>query len=368
MTRSAGRSPIAATIAFHQRNEPLHQAPIAVRDFAPEQIHRLYAIRALVDLRDARVADELLHPVLADVAVAAEALQREVRDLEADVGTERLDDGRHECHEVRRFLSSRRVRMAFLGVDEHADPVGERAHALDVRLHRHQHAAHVGMHDDRVGLGVRCDGAPGRSALQALPRVGDGVLVADFRETEALHPDAEPRTVHHGEHCAHALVRLADQPATRVLEVHDACRVRLDAHLVLDRSARHPVRRSGRALVRRQPLRHQEQTDALRPRRRVRQPSEHEVDDVVGEIVLAGRDEDLRPGHEVGAVAGWSGARADHAEVRSGVWLGETHGACPRAVHQLRKETGLELVVAPLLERTDGPVREQRVHAEGQVG
>ena len=91
------------------------------------------------------------------------------------------------------------------------------------------------------------------------------------------------------------------------------------------------------------------------------------MDDVVGEIVLAGRDEDLRAGDEVGAVAGGHGSRTDHTEVRAGVCLGEAHRTGPRAVDEPRQEALLELVVAPPLECVHGAVREQRVHAEREV-
>ena len=131
---------------------------------------------------------------------------------------------------------------------------------------------------------------------------------------------------------------------------------------------RHAVRRSSGAFLRRQALRHEKHADALRAGGRVGQTREHEVDDVVGEIVLAGRDEDLRAGDEIRTVARGDGARANQAEVGAGVRLGEAHRARPRAVDELRQEALLELFVAPPLERAHGAVREQRIHAEREVG
>ena len=49
------------------------------RQLAADQVERLDAVGALVDLGDAGVANELLHAVLADVAVAAEDLHAEIR-------------------------------------------------------------------------------------------------------------------------------------------------------------------------------------------------------------------------------------------------------------------------------------------------
>ena len=45
----------------------------------------------------------------------------------------------------------------------------------------HQRAAHVGMHDDRIGRLVLIFGAGDRAALQALLGVGRGVLIGDLR-------------------------------------------------------------------------------------------------------------------------------------------------------------------------------------------
>ena len=70
------------------------------RQLAADQVERLDAVGAFVDLGDAGVAHELLHAVLADVAVAAVDLHAEVGGLEADVGEERLDDRRHQRDEI----------------------------------------------------------------------------------------------------------------------------------------------------------------------------------------------------------------------------------------------------------------------------
>ena len=119
---------------------------------------------------------------------------------------------------------------------------------------------------------------------------------------EALDGDAEPRAVHHHEHRGEAAILLADQPALGAVVVQDAGRIAVDAHLVLDRAADDAVARAGRAVGVGQELRHDEQRDALDARRRALDAGEHEMDDVVGEIVLAGRDEDLLAGDRVGAV------------------------------------------------------------------
>ena len=94
----------------------------------------------------------------------------------------------------------------------------------------------------------------------------------------------------------HAGIFFADQKAGRaavVAEDHGAGRRAMDAELVLDRMGANVVARAERAVGIEQEFRHQEQRNAARARRRIGQARQHEMDDVVGEIVLAVGDEDL---------------------------------------------------------------------------
>ena len=142
----------------------------------------------------------------------------------------------------------------------------------------------------------------------------------------------------------------------------------MDAELVLDRMRAHVVARAGRAVGVQQELRHQEQRDAARAGRRVRQPRQHEVDDVVGEVVLAIGDEDLLPGDAIAAVGGAHGAGAQGADVGARLRLGELHRAHPLAGHELRQIAALERVAAVLGQRVDPRHGQQRPEPEGQGG
>ncbi len=105
-------------------------AALAERQLAGHEVDRLDAVGALVDRRDARVAEHLRRAGLLDVAHAAMDLDAERGDLDADVGGERLGDRRQE-------LAARLI----------ADVEGERAGIADAarrvgqRAHRHQRAA-----------------------------------------------------------------------------------------------------------------------------------------------------------------------------------------------------------------------------------
>ena len=204
---------------------------------AAHQIERLDAVRALVDLGNPRIPHELLHPVFADVAVAAVDLDGEVRGLEAVVGEEGLDDRRHELHQLVGILAHRGVLVAARDVELQRRPVGERAGTLVDGTLGEQHAAHVGVDDDRVGGRLRLFGALEPAPLAAVLGVGGGALIGGLAQSQALEADAEAGAVHHREHAAQPLVRRADQVALSLLEVHHAGRRPVDAHLLLDGAA-----------------------------------------------------------------------------------------------------------------------------------
>jgi hypothetical protein len=72
--------------------ESLDRAAAIGAELAAHQVERLDAVGAFVDLRDAGVADELLHPPFADIAVPAIDLLCVHRGFEALVGEIALDD------------------------------------------------------------------------------------------------------------------------------------------------------------------------------------------------------------------------------------------------------------------------------------
>ena len=195
------------------------------------------------------------------------------------------------------------VGAALGAVERHRGRVADGARRLGERAHAHQHALDVGMGDDRRRLGRRHSR---RAALAALARIGERLLGGAFGDADALQADRQPRPVHHGEHAGHAGILFADDEAggaAVVAEDHRAGRRAVDAELVLDRMRAHVVAGAGRAVGVEQKFGHQEQRDAARAGRRVGQTREHEMDDVVGEVVLAVGDEDLLAGDAIGAVA-----------------------------------------------------------------
>ncbi len=209
-----------------------------------------------------------------------------------------------------------------------------------------------------------------RLALHAVLRIGGRALVGALRDPDALEPDGKPREIHHDEHVLEAAVLFADEVTGRspvVAVRHDRRGARVDAELVLQRDAVHVVARAEAAVVVDEDLGHDEQRDPLDALRRIRRAREHEVDDVVGVVVLAVGDEDLLAEELVRPVALRHGARAHGGEVRAGLRLRQVHGPGPGAGHHLRQEPVLELLRAAQRDRLDRALRQHRAEIEGEV-
>ena len=142
----------------------------------------------------------------------------------------------------------------------------------------------------------------------------------------------------------------------------------MHAELVFDAARKDIVARTERAVSIDHELGNEKQRDPLGAGGRVRQARQHEMHDVVGHVVLAIGDEDLRPLDAIGAVGLLFGAGAQRADVGAGLRLGELHRAGPFAGDELFEIDGLELVAAMRIERLHRGRRQQRAEAEGDVG
>ena len=289
-----------------------------------------------------------------DEAHAAMHLHAERGDLDADIGGEGLGDRRQQ-RGARIGELARGVGLApDRAVELHAGGVAEGARRAGHRPHGQEHALDVRVVDDRL------------AHLLAVARVAHGLLQRAFGDRHALQADGEPRAVHHREHAQHALVFFADQPAGGAAFVaidHGAGRRGMDAHLVLDRMGAHVV---ARAVF--EKLRHEKKRDALGAGRCIGQAGQHEVNDIVGEIVLAIGDEDFRAGDFIGAVGGTFGLGAQRADIGAGLRLGQLHRAHPHAADQLFEIFLLQLSRAIGMQGVDRGHGQHRADAEGHRG
>ena len=208
-------------------------------------------------------------------------------------------------------------------------------------------------------------GAGERAALQAVLRVGGRVLVGDLGLGEALDADREPRLVHHHEHGVEAAIRLADEPARRAVIVHDAGRVAVDAHLVLDRAAGR--RRCARRACRRRSTRNFGTTKSEMPLVPAGAPSMRASTRWTMFSARSCSPAEMKilvPVDRVGAVAVRHGLGLEQAEIGAAMRLGEVHGAGPGALDHLRQIGALLLLGAVHEQRGDRALGQARIHAE----
>ena len=221
------------------------------------------------------------------------------------------------------------------------------------------------MVDQGVGHRVRVFLAGQGAHGTALLGVGQRALIGQLGVGDALTGGADTRGVHEGEHALQALVFLADHKAGGVVEVHHAGGGRLDAHLLFQGTADHAVAFADLAG---QILGHDEQRDALGALGRVRQAGQHDVHDVLGEVVVAGGNEDLGAGDLVGAIRLGLGLGFHLTQVGAALRLGQAHGARPGTLGERRQVGGLLLLVTVQLNGVHGAQGQPRVHGEGPVG
>ncbi len=350
---------------LHQLAEFAQLGATVHQHLATEQIQRLDGVGSLVNHVDARIAQQLFDAPLVHVAVPAEYLQALRDAVECVVAQEGLGHRRHQGQHVGGNFARRRIRVVVLLVDHQGQPVGKCATAFGPSARGQQRAAHVGMHDDRVGRPFGLSAPRQAATLHPVLGVGGRILIGRLGQAQALHAHREARTVHHHEHRIQAPVRLPDQPAGGCLEHHLAGRVGVNAHLVLDAPAIHAVARAdaGRGTFAfGKVLGYQEQRNALGAGGRIGQPRQNQVHDVVGQVVLAGRNEDLLAGDPVAAVGLRFGPRAQQAQIGAAMRLGQAHGAGPVGRHQLGQIDRLLLGRAVGPQALVGALGQSRVH------
>ena len=342
----------------HFRYEFANRRAAIAQYLSANQVRRLNSRRPLVYRRDAGIAIVLRRAGLLHEARTAEHLQRERSNLLPGLGDPALDDRRHQvCARPGpcRILATRSA-IEIGGAD-----ISHRAHRFDLRLHFHQHAAHIRVVDDGDGIVVT-----GKAALHPFLRILQRVLVGALRHGQALQPDTDPSPVHHREHAGEAAMRFANQVTDGAVVLHDAGRATVNAELVFDRYGLDAVGRPQTTVRFHQDLGHQEQADSPDARGRVRQTRQHEMDDVVRHVVVAVGDEYLLTAYDM-VVALRNGAAADQREVGSRLRLGEVHRTRPGTIDQVRQVGGLQVIAGMGLDCPRRPVREFRTVRPGKV-
>eukprot|EP00043_Microstomoeca_roanoka_P023596 m.258898 g.258898 ORF g.258898 m.258898 type:complete len:584 (+) comp32817_c0_seq1:263-2014(+) len=349
--------------ALHHLEESHGRLAALGGQFAAHEVKRLNAVRALVDHRDPGVAGELGHAPFLDIAVTAIDLLGLDGHGKALVGQEALDHRRQQRDQALGLLVAQPVRA----VDQVRAPQGEGAGAFDKAFLVHQHPADIGVHDQRIGIAARVLGAGHRAALQPVLGIGQRVLIGDLGLRIALQAHAQTRLVHHHEHRPHPLVEIAHKVAGRAVIVHHAGGVAVDAHLFFDLADRDAVALAQRAVLFHEELGHDEERDALRALATAGRLGQHQMDDVLGQVVIARRDKDLLAGDLVAAVVLRFGLGADETQIGATMRLGQVHRAGPFQAGHLRQIGLLLFIGASGEDRVDRAVGQALIHVEGHV-
>ena len=304
-----------------------------LRQLAAHEVQRLNAIGPFVDHGNPGVAGELGHAPFFDIAVTAIDLLRLDRHVIALIGQKALDDrGQQRDEAVCVFVA-----LAMCRVDHLCAPQNKRARAFCKALLIHQGPTDIRVYDQRIGRAVgvldACDVAP----LQTVFRIFQRVLIRDFGLCEALHANAQTGFVHHGEHGAHTLVRLAQQIACRFVVIHDAGGIAVDAHLFFDLADRDAVAGAQIAVVIDHDFGYDKERHALDAVWPTRDLCQNQMDDVFGHVVIARRDKDLLAGNLVRSVILRHRLGPHQTQIGSAMRFGQVHRAGPVTADHLRQ-------------------------------
>ncbi len=300
--------------------------------------------------------------------MTAQHLHAQQGVLQTGLGHEGLADGRQERQLILGIGADSFVVGVMGVIQQLGGVVGQCPVALVEGLHGQQHAPHIRVHDNRVSSLVRFRRARQRAHLQPVFRIGQSILVGHLAMTQTLHAGTQTGAVHHGEHAGQPLVDFADQKAGGAVEVHHAGSGGLDAHLVFDGTADHGIALALLTGGVGQELGHDEQRDTPGASRGVGQFGQHQVDDILGHVMLAGGDEDLGAGDRIGTVGLGHRTGLDQAQIGTAVWLGQAHGAGPVAGHQLVQVQLLLFLRTMGADRRGAAVGQAGVHVPGIVG
>ena len=286
------------------------------------------------------------------------------RGIKALVGAVSLDHRRQQAKQRIGFLALFFGLSLVREINQQCAPQCQSTHTFGEGFGIHQHAAYIGVNEDRIGLRLRIDRAGQRTALTAINRISNAILISDLCLTEALNAHAKASCVHHNKHRGKAFVFLAHQPTGRAIVIQFAGRIAVNAHLVFDGTTNHAVAIAQRAIVVDHEFGDHEKRDALGAVRCARGLGQYQMNDVVRHVMFTGRDENLGSGNGIGSVAIGHSLGTDHPQIGAAVRLRQVHGAGPFVRDHL-VQIFLLLLFRPLSHQCrNGTVCQPGIHAK----
>ncbi len=335
---------------------------LIAQGLAADQVVGLNAGRALVDCRNAHIAVMLRDTGLFHIAHTAMHLDGQGREQLRCFRAPALD---HRCQQLEARVvggARRLIGVAVSVIKVRTRYQRQGTHGLGGRLDGHQHATHIRMMND----GHRPVTA-GDRPLHTIPCIGQGLLVGALGNRYAFqaHPDAG--VVHHGKHAGQAMVRCAHEIAEGLVVSHHTGGTAVNPEFVLDRYRPDSVTLTETAVRMNQLLRHRKQRNAARTCRRIRQPRQHQVHDIVRHVVIAPGDVDFLPG-DAKRIALRLRRGAHRRQIGTGLWFRQIHGAGPLTRDHLLEHQRLQRIVAVLFNGSRRTLRQQRAQGPRQAG
>ena len=306
-----------------------------------------------------------------DVTVAPKDLNPQVGRFATEFGQKPFQDRRQEPQLV--VVSVRLFIVAFSEALHHV--IGQPGRviqhgptALGDGFLGQEHPAHIGMVNQAIGHLIRLFFARECPHGASILGIGQRPLIGQFRWPDTLNGSADPGSVHEGEHAVQPFVLGPDQVTGGPVEIEHAGGRGLDAHFLFQTATDHRVTCTQATLFVGQELGHDKQADTPGALGSVRQTSEDNVDNVLGQVVIAGGNENLGARQAIAAVGLWFGLGFHLAQIGAALGFGQAHGAGPAAFGQ-RCKVGLLLFVGTVQKNgIHGAEGQAGVHGEGPVG
>ena len=273
-------------IGFEEVEQRIHALATVSQHLAHQQVDGLDLVGALVNHRHAGVAQDLFDAPFADIAVTTKHLQTIAAAMKSLVREHSFHDGGDQsAPTLRKSLCFGGAVLDLVQLD--SGLVGQNATSVDPGSLGVQNAAHGGVLGNQVRF-TRAFALAGCTHLATLLRIRIGFLPSRVQQANALQGHMQTSSVHHDEHRIQAFAGLAHDLAGRFVKAHDAGGAAMQAHFFFDALT---VHRAACAIG--VELGYQEQRQPLGAGRRIGQAREHQVHDVVGQVVLATGDEDF---------------------------------------------------------------------------
>ena len=199
-----------------RRLAPIHQ-------LAPNKVHRLDAVGALINRSDTHIARILRSTRLLNEAHTTMHLHTDLSHFDARIRAKSLGDRREQSRPRRPVGLAR----GMAHINRHS--IGHRNTARRKKLGAHccQHPPHIRMINNSA-----CAARNRRAPLFALFGISQRLLVSALAGANSLTTNAKPRVVHHRKHRGHTTALRTNKPASRAVILHHSCGTAVQTELM----------------------------------------------------------------------------------------------------------------------------------------